>query len=144
MVTDLNIDIEQDVIYNEIFARSLTNDLYADIGASNSNATTGTPIEVPSVNVEGLSDTNSDKFWLLSVAEANTLFPSESAGDSYRDWNGTDQPMDEEGNLLMDMYWLRSPNSSNTNFAYRVNYDGDIGDNGVIHFYAARPAFQIS
>ena len=144
MVTDLNIDIEQDVIYNEIFARSLTNDLYADIGASNSNTTTGTPIEVPSVNVEGLTDTNSDKFWLLSVAEANTLFPSGSAGDSYRDWNGTDQPMDEEGNLLMDIYWLRSPYSSDTGLAYFVADDGDVGDFGVIGFGAARPAFQIS
>ena len=144
MVTDLNIDIEQDVIYNEIFARSLTNDLYADIGASNINTTTGTPIEVPSVNVEGLSNTNSDKFWLLSVAEANTLFPSGSAGDSYRDWNGTDQPMDEEGNLLMDFYWLRSPYSSYTDFAYFVYVDGSFLDTFVIFFCAARPAFQIS
>ena len=131
MVTDLNIDIDQDIIYNEIFARSLTNDLYADIGASNSNATTGTPIEVPSVNVEGLSDTNSDKFWLLSVAEANTLFTS----DGERDWNESEQ---------MDAYWYRSPDSSGTLNAYGVDYVGYIGGFNVIGFNAARPAFQIS
>ena len=131
MVTDLNIDIDQDVIYNEIFARSLTNDLYADIGASNSNATTGTPIEVPSVNVEGLSDTNSDKFWLLSVAEANTLFTS----DGERDWNESEQ---------MDAYWYRSPDSSGTLSAYGIDYVGYIVGFNVIGFNAARPAFQIS
>ena len=132
MVTDLNIDIEQDVIYNEIFARSLTDDLYADIGASNSNATTGTEVEVPSVSVEGLNDTNSDKFWLLSVAEANTLFTS----DGERDWNESEQ--------MLDVYWLRSPYSSYTNIAYGVSIVGDFGGNIVIGFSAARPAFQIS
>ena len=136
MVTDLNIDIDQDIIYNEIFTRSLKNDLYADIGALNGNATTGTPIKVPSVNVEDLSDEKSDKFWLLSVAEANTLFPSGSAGDSYRDWNESEQ--------MMDIYWLRSPDSSGTGGAYCVYYDGDVYGNIVFGFYAARPAFQIS
>ena len=132
MVTDLNIDIDQDVIYNEIFARSLTNDLYADIGASNSNATTGTPIEVPSVNVEGLNDTNSDKFWLLSVAEANTLFTN----DGERDWNESEQ--------MLDVYWLRSPDSSNTSVAFYVDGDGYVTLSYVFTFFAARPAFQIS
>ena len=132
MVTDLNIDIEQDVIYNEIFARSLTNDLYADIGASNSNATTGTEVEVPSVSVEGLNDTNSDKFWLLSVAEANTLFTN----DGERDWNESEQ--------MLDVYWLRSPYSSITFSAYRVDFDGDVLNDLVFVFNAAGPAFQIS
>ena len=132
MVTDLNIDVEQDIIYNEIFARSLEDDLYADIGVSNGNATTGTPIEVPSVNVEGLGDTNSDKFWLLSVAEANTLFTS----DGERDWNVSETEF--------DVYWLRSPNSSYTGIALGVRNDGGIGYNAVIGVEAARPAFQIS
>ena len=132
MVTDLNIDIEQDVIYNEIFARSLTNDLYADIGASNSNATTGTPIKETSDNVEGLSDTNSDKFWLLSVAEANTLFTN----DGERDWNVSETEF--------DVYWLRSPFSSGTVYAFYVYSDGDIRSVYVVSFGAARPAFQIS
>ena len=131
MVTDLNIDTQQDIIYNEIFARSLTNDLYADIEASNNNATTGTEVEVPSVSVEGLSDTNSDKFWLLSVAEANTLFTN----DGERDWNVEEQ--------MLDIWWLRSPYSSYTNFAYYVANDGSVSNNNVVVFDAARPAFQI-
>ena len=106
MVTDLNIDTQQDIIYNEIFARSLKDDLYNDINATNSNTTTGTDREVPQVIVEGLSDTGSDKFWLLSVAEANTIFTS----DGERDWN-------VEGELPVDIWWLRSPYSSNTLYA---------------------------
>ena len=142
MVTDLNIDIDQDIIYNEIFERSLT-DLYADIWASDSDVEVGTAVDVPDVTVEGLKDTGFDKFWLLSVAEANTLFPAGSSGDADKDWNGTDQPMDEEGNWLMDIYWLRSPYSSLTSDAYNVYIDGDIGGSAVIGFVAARPAFQI-
>ena len=133
MVTDLNIDTQQDIIYNEIFARSLTNDLYNDINATSSNTTTGTNREVPKVDVEGLSDTGSDKFWLLSVAEANTIFTS----DEERDWN-------VEGELPVDIWWLRSPYSSNTYVAYGVNGDGGISDGNVFEFVAARPAFQIS
>ena len=144
MVTDLNIDIEQDIIYNEIFARSLKDDLYADIGASNTDDEVGTAVDVPDVTVQGLNDTDSDKFWLLSVAEANTLFPAGSSGDADRDWNGTDQLMDEEGNFLMDIYWLRSPNSSDTVFAYNVYSDGNVDSVYVIYFNAARPAFQIN
>ena len=132
MVTDLNIDIKQDIIYNEIFARSLTDDLYADIGASDSNDETGTPVKEPSVIVDGLSDTNSDKFWLLSVAEANTLFTS----DGERDWNESEQT---------DVCWLRSPEPSYAIIAFHVDTGGDIYcGNDVVFFFAARPAFQIS
>ncbi len=119
MVTDLNIDIEQDIIYNEIFARSLTNDLYKDISEE------GQALTVPQGDVYGLSDTGSDKFWLLSVAEANTIFTS-----------------DEEEQRL-DVWWLRSPYSSDTCGAYYVGDVGVIISHLVIIFNAARPAFQI-
>ena len=132
MVTDLNIDIKEDIIYNEIFARSLKDDLYADIGASNGDTTTGTVVEVPSVSVEGLNDTNSDKFWLLSVAEADTLFTS----NGEQDWNESEQ--------ILDRYWLRSPDSSYTYLACDVDSGGNISGNYVFFYEAARPAFQIS
>ena len=119
MVTDLNIDIEQDIIYKQIFARSLTNDLYKDISEE------GQALTVPQGDVYGLSDTGSDKFWLLSVAEANTIFTS-----------------DEEEQRL-DIWWLRSPYSSDTFGAYYVGDVGVIISHLVIIFNAARPAFQI-
>ena len=130
MVTDLNIDIEQDIIYNEIFERSLTGDLYSDIEATNSDATQGSERDVPQDDVR-LSDTGSDKFWLLSVAEANTIFKS----DGERDWN--------EGEQMLDIWRLRSPDSSGTDFAYSVNNDGNVSNVSIILFNAARPAFQI-
>ena len=129
MVTDLNIDVKQDIIYNQIFARSLTGDLYSDIEATNSDATQGSERDVPQDDVR-LSDEGSDKFWLLSVAEANTIFTS----DGERDWN--------EGEQMHNVWWLRSPVSSG-NGAYVVNSDGDIVNNFVLSFDAARPAFQI-
>lgn len=128
MVTDLNIDIEQDIIYHQIFARSLTGDLYADINEDGSDAWEQ---ELGEISVNRLSDTGSDKFWLLSVAEANTIFTN----DGERDWNVEEQ--------MLDNWWLRSPYSTKTTDAYLVYYDGNINRISVSGFYAARPAFQI-
>ncbi len=131
MVTDLNIDTTHDEVYTQIIGRTLES-LYLDSSMNDEN--------LDDIDVKGLTD--SDKFWLLSKEEATNIFTSDVA----RDWNGNLEIQDDQGNLLMDVYWLRSPNSSDTNYAYYVAFDGGIAfySRFVISFFAARPAFQIS
>ncbi len=136
MVTDLNIDTTYDEVYTQIQARDLT-DLYTDMTDS---TTIPSNVTVPNVSVEGLNDTGSDTFWLLSYYEAYTLLSSGiSTGiDLGRDWNDA---------VEKDYYWLRSPNSSNFLSAWHVSDDGNLDNNNESVYrsdFAARPAFQIS
>ena len=133
MVTDLNIDTTYDEIYTQIQARDLT-DLYTDMTKSTTNPN---DVTVPNVSVEGLNDTGSDTFWLLSYYEAYTLLSSgtSTGADSGRDWNDA---------VEMDDYWLRSPQFSLSLSAYSVDDDGNFIDvDYVYNTSAARAAFQI-
>ncbi len=134
MVIDLNIDTEQDVVYKMIKAKNLT-DLYKKITNFTSNPQDKTP---PQVTVEGLEDTGSDKFWLLSYYEVyNLLSSTQSMGtDTGRDWNT---------NSEVDDYWLRSPDSNYSDLAWLVYNDGLISGNYVFNgWLAARAAFTMS
>lgn len=43
-------------------------------------------------------------------------------------------------------WWLRSPDSSNRNYAYRVSTDGSVSSYGIVYdgYYCARPALALS
>ncbi len=125
MVTDLNIDVTQDVVYNAIKARSLNNDLYADIIPDVSS-------KVPSLSEQtGLTNENADKFWLLSSTEASKIFTE----NEERNWNKQEQSY--------DIYWLRTPSMPSTDGACDIFGSGGIGGDTIYQFFAVRPAFQI-
>ena len=132
MYKDLNIDIENDLVYNNIIGRTL-NDLYSDMSATSS----GGLIEFPTFNsgtTIQYNKTDVDKFWLLSYYEAYNLLSGNSTTS-----NDDDKAWSDYG------YWLRSPDTEEY-----ANCANTISDNG--NFYApdvydtdyyARPAFQI-
>ena len=129
MYSDYNIDPENDLVYQNIIGRSL-GDLYSDMSGSSS----GGEIAFPTFN-EGATikytENDVDKFWLLSYKEAYTLLGS---SNSDRVW--------PSGSA--NLYWLRSPHSSNTGIAFYVFTSGSINSYYVYSDYVARPAFKFS
>lgn len=73
MYSDLNLDPENDIVYKKIIERSL-GDLYTDMTDSE---TSPTDVAFPDLSnaAEGYqySESDTDKFWLLSYYEAFTL-----------------------------------------------------------------------
>ena len=132
MFTDLHIDPDNDIVYERIIGRTL-GELYTDMSFSGTS-----PADVDFPELSGADEgyqyqkTDSDKFWLLSYYEAyNFLGNGKSGSDTDRSW----------GNY----YWLRSPYSSSTNRASRVNLGGILsGGNYVYTGYVARAAFKFS
>ena len=129
MYSDYNIDPENDLVYQNIIGRSL-GDLYSDMADSSS----GGEVTFPTFN-EGATikytESDTDKFWLLSYKEAYTLLGSENAD---RVW--------PSGSA--NYYWLRSPRSS-TNSASSVTTSGSILYYNVYNLgRAARAAFKFS
>ena len=132
MYTDLNIDIENDIIYKQIVTRAL-GDLYQD----NTNSTTN-PTDVPFPDLSGADvgykyqSTDEDKFWLLSYYEVYNLVGSSSLD---RIW--------PTGSA--NIYWLRSPYLSISRGAYFVDTSGSFLYNYVnSSSFAARCAFKFS
>ena len=132
MFTDLHIDPDNDIVYERIIGRTL-GDLYTDMSSSGTN-----PQDVDFPELSGADEgyqyqeTDSDKFWLLSYYEAyNFLGNGSSSSDTDRSWG--------------DWYWLRSPYSSSTNRASRVNLNGILsGGNYIYTGYVTRAAFKFS
>ena len=137
MYDDLNIDTANDIIYNQIITRSL-GELYKD----NTNSTTN-PIDVPFPDLSGADvgyryqKTDEDAFWLLSYYEVYQLTGNSTStnSDSGRVW--------PTGSA--NYYWLRSPDSSFSHYAFVVYTSGSLISNYVgTDSRAARAAFKFS
>ena len=136
LCTDLNIDPQNDIVYEQIRSRSIA-DLYTDMSADNNIPPTPSDITPSTANVrtpsgEIIPDSGFDKFWLLSYYEAYTLLSSSTTigHDSGRAWD--------------DNYWLRSPRSGFYSNAYHVRSSGIFNNLYPVNFdYACRAAFQI-
>ena len=131
MYTDLNINTE-DAVFGKIATRTI-GELYKD----NTNSATN-PNDVIFPDLSGADEgyqyqkTDKDAFWLLSYYEINNLVGSSR---SDRIW--------PTGSA--NAYWLRSPNSSVSGYAYCVSTSGGLnGPNVGDHYYAARAAFKFS
>lgn len=131
-----NIDPDNDIIYTDIIGRTL-GDLYTDMSNSGTNPQDvdfpkGSPNDWTGATIT-YSKEDTDKFWLLSYYEAYTLLSGNAttSSDTDRKW----------GNY----YWLRSPNSSNSHYAYRVSTSG-LTSNNVYNCdgNAVRAAFKFS
>lgn len=127
MFTDLNIDPENDYIYNKISERSLSN-LYSNMA----NSTTGGSVTYPSFTSNSINRSTSDKFWLLSYNEVYELLGDGNASTASDD------------RAWAEWYWLRSPASTNSS-ASVVDRGGEYDYNMISYRgNAARPAFQLS
>ena len=146
---DLNIDIDSDIIYNQITARPLTNSEGTGLYDNMKYGTSGGKVEcdisygVPYENKAGsIDDNNFDKFWLPSFYEMYKLFKDNSGANTKsscpsRVWH-------TQSGSAVSYYWLRSPNSSRNNYAYVVDYSGNLGNSNVVSdIKACRAAFQI-
>ena len=134
MYTDYNIDPENDLVFQNIIGRSL-GDLYTGMGWNgNTSSPTYSDRTFPTFN-EGATikytESDVDKFWLLSAQEAINLLGS---SDADRVW--------PSGSA--NRYWLRSPHSFYLS-AFYVYTSGSIANMYVYYGnYAARPAFICS
>lgn len=134
MYTDYNIDPENDLVFQNIIGRSL-GDLYTGMGWNgNTSSPTYSDRTFPTFN-EGATikytESDVDKFWLLSAQEAINLLGS---SDADRVW--------PSGSA--NRYLLRSPLSFHLS-AFYVYTSGSIANMYVYYGdYAARPAFICS
>ena len=131
MYDDLNIDTANDIIYNQIITRSL-GELYQD----NTNSTTNPSVTFPDLSGADAGyqyqETDEDAFWLLSYYEVYNLVGS---SNSDRVW--------PTGSA--NYYWLRSPDSSFSHYAFVVYTSGSLISNYVgTDSRAARAAFKFS
>ena len=141
MFTDLHIDPDNDIVYERIIGRTLS-DLYTNMGWNgNSSSPTFNSVTFPDLaNADPgyqYQETDSDKFWLLSEYEAYNLL-----GDSTQDAMNLTSADRSWG----DAYWLRSPYSNNAGSACIAYYVGSLDLNGRVYrnYDAARAAFKFS
>ena len=136
MFTDLHIDPDNDIIYTDIIGRTL-GDLYTDMSNSGTDPQDvdfpkGSPDDWTGATIT-YSREDTDKFWLLSYYEAYTLLSGNAttSSDTDGEWGKS--------------YWLRSPYSSYSNYAYRVLTSGNL-TNAFVYIYtgAVRAAFKFS
>ena len=135
MYTDLNIDPENDAVYQNIITRSL-----GDLYSKNYFSTTGLDSSGNGITFPDLSNAtdgyqytvdDKDKFWLISYEEAYKLLGnSTTSADNNRGWSA--------------YYWLRTPSG-------RANSTLDVGSDGLLYDFnhyttggRARPAFIFS
>ena len=138
MYKDLNIDIENDLVYSKIIGRSLS-DLYTNMGWDwEPSSPTFPNVDFPDFTGASIvyNETDTDKFWILSDYEAYNLLSNGVNGDSM-DSSSTDR---EWG----DYYWFRSPNFDEVYTVYCIGIGGglygynDVWDDSLL----ARPAFN--
>ena len=136
MFTDLNIDPENDIVYDQIISRTL-GDLYSRNYCDNDGLNSkGNGISFPDLSGADpgyqYQSTDSDKFWLLSYYEAYNLL------------SGNARTLPDTDKAWGDWYWLRSPRS--VNYAYYVTPGGDLYFSGSVerYNYAARAAFKLA
>ena len=134
MYKDLNINTE-DAVYKKIATRSL-GELYSNNRSSSSGGKVNYPTALASGD-EYYQSSHEDAFWLLSYYEVYQLTDGSSTtgSDSGRVW-----PTGSANH-----YWLRSPYSSRSYDAYRVNTSGNLINTYVYSDnIAARAAFKFS
>ena len=147
---DLNIDIDNDIIYNQITARPLTNSEGTGLYDNMYESTSGGKVEcdtsyaLPYPDGEGsIDDSNFDKFWLPSYYEMYKLFTNDSGANTAgscpsRVWRADGQDA---------FYFLRTPFSgSRYDFVNGVSCYGDFrnGFDVMANDEACRAAFQIA
>ncbi len=151
LCNDLNIDIDSDIIYNQITARPLTNNegtgLYDNMQygtSSGGKIECDTSYGVPYENKAGsIDDDGFDKFWLPSYYEMYKLFTNDSGGNTTGDC--LSRVWHTQSGSAVSYYWLRSPSSSNSRYAYYVNSSGNFYNGNVVYNNnVCRAAFQIS
>ena len=135
MYTDLNINTE-DAVFEKIVARTI-----GELYKNNKDSSSGGEITFPDLSGadEGYQyqKTDEDAFWLLSYYEVYQLTggSSTTSSDSGRVW-----PTD-----LVNIYWLRSPDSSYSHIACGVSTSGGLAYGNVDYsLIAARSAFKFS
>ena len=128
MCKDLNINVGNDVIYPLIAARTVES-LYSNMKNDSGDSLVYSQDVITDTNGNEVSDTEFDKFWIMSSYEATMLIT-----EQYRGWESA-----------YCSYWLRTPTEYTTNAVNSVTYSGDIilyidisSENLII-----RPMFQI-
>ena len=136
MYTDLNIDPENDAVYQNIITRSL-----GDLYSKNYFSTTGLDSSGNGITFPDLSNAtdgyqytvdDKDKFWLISYEEAYNLLGNKStSSDLDRAWESD--------------YWLRTP-TGRANSTFDMKNDGMLYDfnHGTASTSCARPVFIFS
>ena len=140
MYTDFCIDTKNDIVYNAITGRTLS-DLYLNNARSTSGGAVTFPEPLTTLNQEGYTSSTEDKFWLLSYYEAYSLFLTNSGTQ------GTDASDEREWPTgSADYYWLRTISASGSNYASRVMMGGSLIDGGSVNSgaNAARAAFTLT
>ena len=137
MYDDLNIDTANDLVYEKIVTRSL-GELYQDNTSSSTNPSDVTYPTALASGEEYYQSSHEDAFWLLSYYEVYQLTGGSSTtdSDSGRVW--------PTGSA--NYYWLRSPDSSYSDGAYRVSKTGNLSSYNSVYndLNAARAAFKFS
>lgn len=86
------------------------------------------------------------KIFLLSAREvgfSDTYIPNDGAKlDYFNSGNGTDTKRVAKYNGSATFWWLRSPNTNNTNNVWNVNSDGQYNNNNANNTYGVRPALM--
>ena len=124
-------NITNSPVYSLIEGRTLS-DLYSRMNDAGSVVEFDADVKKGVEGVTGIDpDTTKDKLWLLSYYEAYKIAGNTSSDSGARSWDA--------------FYWLRSPNSSPTDYVYYVHAFGTIGSSYHAYTpYCARPAFKIS
>ena len=136
-ITALNL--ANDTTYNAIAERSVA-DMYTDIGWNwyqrNSSYAENAVYSITTTNTE------SDKLWLMSVAEIYTLVGGGTIG---ADGTISDDWSTYYDNLIWNEfpYWLRSPDPTYSNLAFYIHPEGNCYYNIVTDTWAVRPAFNL-
>ena len=91
--------------------------------------------------LEGISETDTDAFWLLSYGEAGTLWTTKpNRVGKIKVPNSTGLSTSESS----DLWWIRSPLPSGNSNAFSLGNDGDFISSAVYGAYCGvRPAFLI-
>lgn len=139
-ITKLNL--ANDETYNAITERSVA-DMYTNIGWNyagwNSNYAKNAVYSLPTTNTE------SDKLWLMSVAEVYTLLGGGTItnGTISGDWSSVMVATNWDADSFRDDYLLRSPESDDSLNVAGILSDGDFDFDGVAIPGDIRPAFNI-
>ncbi|MBQ3494115.1 MAG: hypothetical protein IJA69_01730 [Clostridia bacterium] len=138
---DFCIDVDNDLVYNKIIRRTLT-DLYTDF----SQYPNGDAVDLSTYAPEqGYDMTQSDAFWLISYQEALTMLCGGTWNNAKANW----EVVEESSN---DFWILRNPNPDLEGWGKgtRVCFINSIGefslmmDGFVIDSALCRPCFRLS
>lgn len=128
MCKDLNINVKNDVIYSLISCRTMES-LYSNIKNDSGDSLIYSQETITDTNGNEISDTEFDKFWIMSSYEATMLI-----AEQYRGWDSA-----------YCSYWLRTPAEYITDVVNAVTYSGDITFYNDVEQQdlIVRPLFQI-